>query len=1022
MRSVLFSLIFLIHALSLFPQETFPLNGAKNSVSPKFTFINATLHVDASKVVQDATFSVYKGRIEDVGAPIDPGSVIVDLKGKHVYPSFIDLYSSYGMPKAQSKERSNKPQYKSTKEGAYGWNESLNPERNAGVLFKHDAKKAKAFRAQGIGTVLTHYSDGIHRGTGALVALGSSENRNLLSKEASAHLSFRKGRSRQAYPNSLMGVTALIRQSYLDARWYESRRGVEPTDLTLEAWLASQSLPQIFETTEMLDILRADRLGDEFQLQYIMKGNGDEYQRLDDIKATESSLIIPVNYPKPFDVSDPFLTNTIEIEELKHWELAPYNPYFLADKEISFSFTSHGLKDQSDFLKNIRKAVIHGLSEEKALEALTITPALQLNMSKELGVIAPGYRANFIITDKNIFHKKSIVLENWVQGEKFKVNSFPELALEGSYNLSYDNNLYRIRLKKDGKAIILKEPVMDGDDSLGVKATFKQANPFVNFTYSLEKGEGIYRLSGSDIRSGKILEGRGSYPDGKEFEWIAVKQIGVEVAPKKIDLTMDSSELASPYELLIYPFAAYGGTDTLEAETILIEDATIWTCESMGKIERGQILFKDGKITAVGQEINLEEIFGKKWEEEKVKVLDGFGMHITPGIIDEHSHIAISRGVNEGSQASTAEVRIGDSVNSEDVNIYRQLAGGVTTSQLLHGSANPIGGQSALIKLRWGENPENLKFKDAPGFIKFALGENVKQSNWGINYNERFPQSRMGVEQVYYDHFHKAREYKNEWNAFDLAFSSLTKKQLKKGEIPDSPRKDLELEALAEILDSERFVTCHSYMQNEINMLMHVADSMGFTLNTFTHILEGYKLADKMKAHGAGASSFSDWWAYKYEVKDAIPHNGAMLWEQGITVAYNSDDAEMARRLNQEAAKAVKYGGVPEEEALKFVTLNPAKLLHIDDKVGSLALGKDADFVIWNNHPLSVYAKPLSTFIDGKCYFSLEKDSERRTYIAEERNRIIQLMALKGISEGSQKPGKKRSQHYHCNTITNELH
>jgi imidazolonepropionase-like amidohydrolase len=1022
MRSILFWFLFLANALSLISQETFPLNGAENSVSPTYTFINATLHTDASNVIENATFSIYKDRIQNLESAINPGSVVIDLKGKHVYPSFIDLYSAYGMPTAQSKERSNRPQYESSKHGAFGWNEALNPERNAGMLFKHDAKKAKVYRAQGFGAVLTHYSDGIHRGLGALVALGTNENRNLLSKEASAHLSFRKGKSSQSYPNSLMGVTALIRQSYLDAQWYGGRKGLEPTDLTLEAWLASQSLPQIFETTEMLDILRADRIGDEFHVQYIMKGNGDEYQRLDDIKATGCSLIIPVNYPKPFDVSDPFLTNTIEIDELKHWELAPYNPYFLADKEISFSFTSHGLKDQSDFLKNVRRAVRYGLSEEKALEALTVIPAMQLEMSDELGVIAPGFRANFIITDKNIFHEKSVVLENWVQGEKFNVNNSPELALEGDYNLSYDNKLYRVRLKKEGKAVILKEAEIDAHDSLGVKLTFKQTKPFVNFNYSFKSEEGIYRLSGSDIKNGKILEGRGNYPDGKEFEWIAVKQIATASIPKKIELPQDSSELASPYELLIYPFKAYGRADTLQAETILIKDATIWTCDSIGKLDRGQILFTDGKIAAVGKEIKLEEIFGKKWKEEPIKILDGFGMHVTPGIIDEHSHIAISRGVNEGSQASTAEVRIGDSVNSEDVNIYRQLAGGVTTSQLLHGSANPIGGQSALIKLRWGENPENLKFKDAPGFIKFALGENVNQSNWGDNYNVRFPQSRMGVEQVYYDHFHRAIEYKNEWIAYELECSLLTKKQLKRGEVIDSPRIDLELEALAEILESERFVTCHSYMQHEINMLMHVADSMGFTLNTFTHILEGYKLADKMKAHGAGASSFSDWWAYKYEVKDAIPFNGALLWEQGITVAYNSDDAEMARRLNHEAAKAVKYGGVPEEEALKFVTLNPAKLLHIDDKVGSLAFGKDADFVIWNNHPLSVYAKPLSTYIDGKCYFSLEKDIERRSYIAEERNRIIQLMATEGVTEGSQMPGKKRSQHYHCNTITNELH
>jgi len=270
-----------------------------------------------------------------------------------------------------------------------------------------------------------------------------------------------------------------------------------------------------------------------------------------------------------------------------------------------------------------------------------------------------------------------------------------------------------------------------------------------------------------------------------------------------------------------------------------------------------------------------------------------------------------------------------DVVNSEDIDIYRQLAGGVTTAQLLHGSANCIGGQSAIIKLKWGEAPNKLLMPNMPPFIKFALGENVKQANWGDRQTVRFPQTRMGVEQVYEDYFTRAKEY-----GLAMQKSNLP---LKKGGITTvAPRKDLELDALLEILEGKRFITCHSYVQSEINMLMKVADKYGFKVNTFTHILEGYKVADKMKAHGVNASTFSDWWAYKFEVVEAIPHNGAILHEQGVVTAFNSDDAEMARRLNQEAAKAVLFGGVSEEEALKFVTLNPAKLLHLDGQSGSI--------------------------------------------------------------------------------------
>ena len=367
--------------------------------------------------------------------------------------------------------------------------------------------------------------------------------------------------------------------------------------------------------------------------------------------------------------------------------------------------------------------------------------------------------------------------------------------------------------------------------------------------------------------------------------------------------------------------------------------------------------------------------------------------------------------MNEAGQAITAEVSIGDVINSDDINIYRQLAGGVTVSQLLHGSANPIGGQSALVKLRWGQSPEKMKIENADGFIKFALGENVKQSNWGDHHKSRFPQTRMGVEQVFYDAFICAKEYKANWQLYN-AKSRKEKKKI------DPPRVDLELEALAEILDTQRFITCHSYIQSEINMLMHVADSMGFRVNTFTHVLEGYKLADKLKKHGSAASTFSDWWAYKFEVNDAIPYNGAILHKQGVLTGFNSDDAEMGRRLNQEAAKAVKYGGVSEEEAWKFITLNPAKMLHLDSAMGSIKVGKDADLVLWTDHPLSVYTKVQQTYIDGIAYYDVERDKQLRKELVNEREKLIAKM-LKAKKEGeeTQKVKQKEKKLYECDTL-----
>jgi imidazolonepropionase-like amidohydrolase len=412
---------------------------------------------------------------------------------------------------------------------------------------------------------------------------------------------------------------------------------------------------------------------------------------------------------------------------------------------------------------------------------------------------------------------------------------------------------------------------------------------------------------------------------------------------------------------LNYPNVGYGYRNLPRQEDILFKNATVWTGEAAGILENTDVLVRKGKIARVG----------KGLPAGGARVVDATGKHLTAGIIDEHTHIA-ALAINEAGQNSSAEVKMTDVLDPKDINIYRNLAGGVTSVQLLHGSANPIGGRSAIFKLKWGKSAREMLYENMPEFIKFALGENVKQSNWE-SYN-RFPQSRMGVEQVFMNYFQRAKEYQ----------------ALKDSGQPY--RHDEELEVLAEILRGERFISCHSYVQSEINMLMKVADKMGFKVNTFTHILEGYKVADKMAAHGVGGSTFSDWWAYKYEVKDAIPHNAAIMHSQGVTVAINSDDQEMSRRLNQEAGKTVKYGGLSEEEAWKTVTLNPAKLLHLDDRVGSIREGKDADLVLWSDNPLSVYAVAETTFIEGVPYFDRQQDAALKRQMAEERNQLINLM------------------------------
>ncbi|MCA9264514.1 MAG: amidohydrolase, partial [Planctomycetales bacterium] len=344
-------------------------------------------------------------------------------------------------------------------------------------------------------------------------------------------------------------------------------------------------------------------------------------------------------------------------------------------------------------------------------------------------------------------------------------------------------------------------------------------------------------------------------------------------------------------------------------------------------------------------------------------VLNATGHHLTPGIIDCHSHIATDGGVNEATHAITAEVRIADFVDPTDISIYRQLAGGVTAANILHGSANPIGGQNQVIKMRWGSLPDEMKFAEAPAGIKFALGENVKQSNRATS-TTRYPQTRMGVDELHDDAFRRAKEYDQRWKSWRTNRHGMP------------PRFDLELEALAEVLRGERWVHCHSYRQSELVAFMNTCDRFRIRIGTFQHILEGYKVADEMARRGIMGSSFSDWWGYKFEVYDAIPYNGAMMHNQGVVVSFNSDDAELGRRLNMEAAKATKYGGVSPQEAMKFVTLNPARQLRVDRYVGSLQRGKHADIAMWNGPPMSVFSRCEQTWIDGRKYFDRTTDRE----------------------------------------------
>ena len=988
----------------LLAQATFPENGVADPRHGHYALTNATIVKDANTTLTNATMIIKDGKIVATGTnlKVPAGAVEIDCKGKYIYPSFIDIYADYGVPAPQRPAGAGQftpgqqPQLATATKGPYGWNQAIKSDVDAFKVFAVDDAKAKPLREAGFGTVLSHVKDGIARGTGAVVSLATEkENLVVLKEKASAHYAFNKGTSTQSYPGSMMGMIALLRQSYLDAQWYKNKPATEGLNLSLQAWNDIQGLPQVFDANDKWNNLRADRIGDEFGVQYIIKGGGNEYQRIKEMKATNATFILPINYPQAQDVEDPNEARFVSLNDMKHWELAPTNPAAFEKAGIPFCLTTADLRNVNLFWANLRKAMEYGLSENKAIEALTKTPATVLGIYNMVGSLDAGKWANFLVTSGPIFAEKTSIYSNWVQGIKYVVKDDALANTIGTFALTVNTPNGKENYTVDVKSA--SAVTMWGKDTLNTKFSHDGKMVKLNFAPMARRQrppagtttppDGMQRPSGgqrpgggaeqplpvtatrlSGVSSGNEWNGTGTDSLGNPLTWTAVFVKAGDAKPdsvKKKEIPVVGK--------VTYPFEPFGWEEGQQPkqETILIKNATVWTNEKESILENTDVLLKNGKIAAVGKNLS----------DAGARVIDGTGKHVTPGVIDEHSHIAAAS-INEGGQSVTSEVRIADNLNPDDINIYRQLSGGVTTSHILHGSANVIGGQTQLIKMRWGGNDDDLKFRNWDGQIKFALGENVKRSAFTAG-NNRYPDTRMGVEQVLVDAFTRAKDYKKTWADYNA---------LKDKKGVSAPRRDLELDALVEILDKKRFITCHSYVQSEINGAMEVANRMGYTVNTFTHILEGYKVADKMKEHGSFASTFSDWWAYKMEVEDAIPYNASIMQKVGLTVAINSDDAEMARRLNQEAAKIVKYGGVSEEEALKMVTLNPAKMLHVDDRVGSLKVGKDADVVVWSDNPLSIYAKSLYTIVDGTVYFDRQKDEQLQKTVDAERLRLVRKM------------------------------
>lgn len=929
--------------------------------------VGARLVLAPGQVVERGTVVMRDGLIVAAGAnvavPADarvwPGDSLT------VYPGLIDAYvlpAEAGASPAPAAGPGGRPRGMDTAEPARGATSPLSVVRAEYRTVENLAlsgAQLESLRGAGFAAAQVAPRSGVLRGTSAVVGLGEGgAGANTL--VADAHQVVALAPQRQGYPGSLMGAIAVIRQAFLDAKWYRDANAAwaakpgakrPAVDNALAALRPAIEGRQnvLFVADEMLQVLRAAALAKEAGVAARVVGAGDEYKRAARIAAAGVPLVVPVNFPEAPDVATAEKAIEVATEDLRAWQEAPGNAASLAKAGVTFALTANGLRDAKTFPAAVGRAIERGLAESQALAAVTTVPARLLGLESRLGTIAPGKIANLTVTRGPLF-RGGKVREVWVDGNRYEAAK-DETTPKGEWRLAWGGRDVAMEVRADKDTTVT---VVDGRDTLR--------------TYAVRLDEKRLRFALA----------RGSAAPDEVFDLRAANDAlagtvagGARATARAVKKDEKGAKQEEP---LVPSPAVMGNTEPwrmgvpAQPAAVLVRGATVWTAGPRGTLENADLLVRAGKIAAVGRDLAAPA---------GAVVVDGRGKHVAPGIIDEHSHAAILGNVNECTNSITCEVRIQDVINSESVNLYRQLAGGVTAMHLLHGSCNSIGGQAALIRSRWGAPPDELFMADAPPTVKFALGENPKQANFGADRTSRYPKTRAGVEETIREAFQRAKDYDRAWAEY------------RGGRRASPPRRDLQLEALSEIVAGKRLIHCHSYRADEILMLMRLAEQFGFRVNTFTHILEGYKVADEMAVHGASAMGFSDWWQYKQEVIDAIPWNGWLMWDRGVNVGFNSDSEELARRLNTEAAKAIKYGGMPPGEAIKTVTINVAKSLLVDDRLGSLEPGKDADFAIWSGPPLSPYSRCEQTWIEGRKYFDRAADLAGREALAKERDALI---------------------------------
>jgi imidazolonepropionase-like amidohydrolase len=975
--------------------QTSPVEGLRENNPGVHALIGARVVVAPGRVIENATVVVRDGVIEAVGTgiPAPGGARVWDLAGHTIYPGFIDAYSDVGMP-AELPGAASEDAAENEEEGGRGavyWNPQVRAFVDAASVFRDAGDRRAALRSQGFTAAMAVPQLGMFRGQTAAVSLGSGGPDAAVLRRGIAQsvVMERDNRAGGGYPTSAMGAITFIRQVLHDTDWYARARDAydgnpaglarPETNIALAALgpAARGEQPMLIATGDEEEYLRALRFAEDFPLRLWIRGSGYEYRLLDELGGSGTPLILPVDFPDAPDVERPEEALDASLEELRHWYFAPENPGRLAGAGVEFALTSDGLDDTGQFLRHLRRAVGRGLAADAALAALTTTPARLLGLERTHGTLEAGKAANLVVATGDLFGGEAEIRHVWVDGERFEVTAPRAMDLRGTWSVTVDTATpMTAELTLEGTPARLSGRLTAGGQDARL-TTARVIDDARRLELAFEGGvldqDGLVRLSASV--SGDEMFGWGDLPDGRRVSWRGTRATDgpPDAASANGNGAGSDARAAAAAQALpaldlqdLRPAMEYGRAAPPEQpEHVLVRNATVWTQGPQGIIEGGDVLIRAGQVVEVGQ--GLQAPAG-------AHVIDGTGKHVTPGLIDAHLHAGVTGGVNETGSAIVPEVRIGDVLTMNNLWTYRQLAGGLTTAHVMHGSANPIGGQNQIVKMRWGSVPEALKFEGAPRTVKFALGENPKRRE------DRYPDTRMGTEQIIRDHFQAAREYERDWQAWEQG-----------GQQGIPPRRDLRLESIVDILNGDIQVQSHSYRQDEILMLMRLAEDYDFRIKAFQHGVETYKVAPELAEHGAAASVWSDWSSFKVEAYDGTTYNARLLLDAGVVTSLHSDNSQLASRMNWEAAKTLRTG-VGEEDALSLVTSGTARLLGIDDRVGSLEPGKDGDFVLWSASPLSTFTRAEQTWVDGRKYFDIEEDLRLRDQIDRERAAIIQFI------------------------------